>query len=119
MDRNWIKAHRMTKEYKDGVEQFLKHAAKHAKNIDFILCPCKKCLNVIEVNGPGQLKEHLMFHGIDKTYTCWTYHGEKKGEPSSSNFDFDYQFLDTVDTNSMEDAEGVEKNTCNVINDEL
>ncbi|XP_074356782.1 uncharacterized protein LOC141696554 [Apium graveolens] len=113
----------MSEEYKAGVKQFCKLAAENSKNINFILCPCTKCLNIIEVNGPNELQDHLMFHGFEKTYTRWTYHGEERGENNSGNFNFDYQFIDTVDTDFMEDAEGgsssVKKDIPNIINDEL
>ncbi|KAK1371318.1 hypothetical protein POM88_037410 [Heracleum sosnowskyi] len=99
MDRNWVKADRMSEEYKKGVTEFCKYAAKHVKDTRFILCPCEKCLNVVEVDGLTKLEEHLRIHGIDKTYTCWTYHGEKKGERSSSNLNSNYPFIDGGDNN--------------------
>lgn len=60
MDRNWIKSPRLSEEYKIGVRHFCNHAIKHAKDIRFILCPCQKCLNIMEANGPAKLYEHLM-----------------------------------------------------------
>ncbi|KAL6520002.1 hypothetical protein OROHE_017145 [Orobanche hederae] len=123
MYRNWIKAPRLSEEYIIGVKQFCNHAIKHAKDISFILCPCQKCLNIMEVNGPAELYEHLMLHGIDKTYTCWTYHGEKRGELNSSNLNSSDQFVDIFDTDVMEDNEGVsasvEKDFPNLINEGL
>ncbi|KAL6570262.1 hypothetical protein OROMI_014776 [Orobanche minor] len=122
MDRNWINAPRLSKEYKNGVTEFCKYATQHAKDIRFILCPCQKCLNVVEVNGQTELYEHLICHGIDRTYTFWKYHGEDKVEHSSSNWNSNYQFVDT-DTNVMADIEGSnsgdEKDIPNVINEEL
>ena len=41
-------------------------------------------MNVKEVNDIV-LHEHLMIHGIDKTYKVWTYHGESKGKYASSS----------------------------------
>ncbi|KAK1405316.1 hypothetical protein POM88_004921 [Heracleum sosnowskyi] len=111
----------MSKEYEEGVDEFCKHAGRHAKDIRFILCPCRKCLNVIEVNGLTKLKEHLMCEGIDKTYTCWTYHGKKKGE--RRNLNSNDQFIVGEDTNFMEDIEDSnssdESDIPNVINEEL
>ncbi|KAL6506180.1 hypothetical protein OROGR_024361 [Orobanche gracilis] len=122
MDRNWINAPRLSKEYKNGVIEFCKYATQHAKDIRFILCPCQKCLNVVEVNGQTELYEHLICHGIDRTYTFWKYHGEDKMEHSSSNWNSNYQFVDT-DTNVMADIEcsnsSDEKDIPNVINEEL
>ncbi|KAL6557058.1 hypothetical protein OROHE_006934 [Orobanche hederae] len=123
MDLNWIKAPRLSEEYKIGVKQFCNHAINHAKDISFILCPCQKCLNIMEVNGPAELYEHLMLHGIDKTYTCWIYRGEKRGELNSSNLNSSDQFVDIIDTDVMEDNEGVsasvEKDFPNLINEGL
>lgn len=124
MDRNWIKAPRNSEEYKSGVKYFCKVAAENSKNINFILCPCMKCLNIFEVNGVAELYDHLIFHGIDKTYTRWTYHGEERGEQSSSNYNTNHQFVNTefidskfVDTDN--DNSRVEKDNPNVINEEL
>ncbi|KAL6579860.1 hypothetical protein OROMI_007884 [Orobanche minor] len=117
MDRNWINAPRLSKEYKNGVTEFCKYATQHAKDIRFILCPCQKCLNVVEVNGQTELYEHLICHGIDRTYTFWKYHGEVKVEHSSSNWNSNYH------TNVMADIEGSnssdDKDIPNVINEEL
>ena len=94
MDHDWVKAPRLSEAYKNGVKFFCDQAVKHAKDIRFIRCPCQKCLNIMEVNGVAELYEHLMCHGIDKTYSCWTYHGDEKGKSSSSNINVNskYQF---------------------------
>ncbi|XP_074354077.1 uncharacterized protein LOC141692994 [Apium graveolens] len=96
----------MSAQYKKGVIDFCEYAAKNAKDSRFILCPCRNCLNVITVEGIDILKEHLLCDEIDKTYTCWTYHGEKKGERSSTNINSHYQFEDIMDTNIFGGAEG-------------
>lgn len=118
MDRNWVKANRMSEEYIKGVTEFCKFAAKHVKDTRFILCPCQKCLNVFEVNGLAKLEEHLRIHGIDKNYTCWSYHGEKKGEHNSN-----YPFTESWDNNIMEDSNcsisGDKEDIPNVLNEEL
>ncbi|XP_074336484.1 uncharacterized protein LOC141673635 [Apium graveolens] len=106
MDRKWVNADRLSKEYKNGVKEFCKHVAKHVRDRRFILCPCKKCLNIVEVDGLDKLEEHLVCEGIDKTYTCWTYHGEKKGERRASNLNSNYHFADKVDTNIFRDIKG-------------
>ncbi|KAK1377632.1 hypothetical protein POM88_024378 [Heracleum sosnowskyi] len=123
MDRYWVKAGRMSEEYKKGVTEFCKYAAKHVKDTRFILCPCEKCLNVVEVDGLTKLEEHLRIHGIDKTYTCWTYHGEKKGERSSSNLNSNYPFIDGGDNNITVDNDcsnsSGRNDIPNVMNEEL
>ncbi|KAK1403736.1 hypothetical protein POM88_003341 [Heracleum sosnowskyi] len=125
MDRNWVKGDCISEEYKKGVKNFCSYAIKNSKNINFILCPCQKCLNIMEVNGPSELYEHLMFHGIDKTYTCWTYHGEERVERNSRDFNSNSQFVDEASTDVMEDTDtdggrfSVEKDIPNVINEDL
>ncbi|KAK1382955.1 hypothetical protein POM88_020690 [Heracleum sosnowskyi] len=124
MDRNWVKADRMSEVYKKGVIEFCKYTSEHVKDTRFILCPCKKCLNVLEVDGLAKLEEHLRIHGIDKTYTCWTRHGEKKGEHCSSNLNSNDPFIHREDNNVMVDSDasnysGDRDNISNVMNEEL
>ncbi|KAK1370775.1 hypothetical protein POM88_036867 [Heracleum sosnowskyi] len=123
MDRNWVNADRLSKEYKNGVRDFCEHVAKHVKDTRFILCPCQKCLNIVEVDGIAKLEEHLRCDGIDKTYTCWTYHGENKGEYSSSNMKSKYQSEDIMDTYVFGHTEGSnssnKNDVPNVFNEEL
>ncbi|CAJ2652051.1 unnamed protein product [Trifolium pratense] len=81
MDRTWMSANRMSKEYRDGVKDFVRVAVAHAKNkskdtIIKIICPCLKCC-YRDVSA-DELEDHLIWNGIDKSYTCWTLHGEKK-----------------------------------------
>lgn len=49
MDRNWVRGDRMSEEYKTGVKNFCNHVIRHSKNINFILCPRQKCLNIMKV----------------------------------------------------------------------
>lgn len=37
-----------------------------------------------------ELEEHLVCNGIDQSYTCWTWHGEKRNETA------DYDMQDSV-----------------------
>ncbi|KAK1395002.1 hypothetical protein POM88_014058 [Heracleum sosnowskyi] len=124
MDRNWVKADLMSEVYKKGVIEFCKYTSEHVKDIRFILCPCKKCLNVLEVDGLAKLEEHLRIHGIDKTYTRWTRHGEKKGEHCSSNLNSNDPFIHREDNNVMVDSDasnysGDRDDISNVMNEEL
>ncbi|KAK1385469.1 hypothetical protein POM88_023204 [Heracleum sosnowskyi] len=124
MDRNWVKADRMSKVYKKGVIEFCKYTSEHVKDTRFILCPCKKCLNVLEVDGLAKLEEHLRIHGIDKTYTCWTRHGKKKGEHCSSKLNSNDPFIHREDNNVMVDSDasnysGDRDDISNVMNEEL
>ncbi|KAK1401468.1 hypothetical protein POM88_001073 [Heracleum sosnowskyi] len=123
MDRNWVKADRMSEVYKKGVIEFCKYTSEHVKDTRFNLCPCKKCLNVLEVDGLAKLEEHLRIHGIDKTYTCWTHHGEKKGEYCSSYLNSNNPFIHREDNNVMVDSDasnsGDRDDIPNVMNEEL
>ncbi|KAF1870733.1 hypothetical protein Lal_00026487 [Lupinus albus] len=67
---------RLTKEYEDGVKSFVKFAYENAEHSDRIVCPCLKCCYSNRVTAV-ELKVHLICHGIDQSYTCWTRHGEK------------------------------------------
>lgn len=73
---------------------------------EFIVCPCQKCLNVVEFDGLDKLQEHLVCEGNDKPYTCWTYYGAKKGERRSSNLNSNHHFTDRVDTKVFGDTKG-------------
>lgn len=47
MDYSWVKANRLSKEYKNGVIQFLNLWRKIFLTImRFFYCPCKKCYNM-------------------------------------------------------------------------
>ncbi|KAG4961006.1 hypothetical protein JHK87_037639 [Glycine soja] len=76
MDRHWMKTARITEEYENGVEGFLKFAKDNASdNGGLYFCPCVKCLN-----GRRQclddIRTHLICDGICPTYTKWIWHGE-------------------------------------------
>ncbi|KAL6580203.1 hypothetical protein OROMI_008227 [Orobanche minor] len=123
MDRKWIVADRLSKEYKNGVKEFCTHAAQHACNPGFITCPCQKCMNVKTVSDQKVLYEHLICHGIDKTYTVWTYHGEGKGQCSSNRLSPGFCCSDKMDTNigpvDRDGASSPVMDTPSVINEEL
>jgi len=77
IDRKWMFASRLSKEYEDGVKEFCRFAVKHAKNRSRIICPCFKCYHLRVVNT-NELEAHLVCNEIDKSYSCWTKHGENK-----------------------------------------
>ncbi|CAK8566392.1 unnamed protein product [Lathyrus sativus] len=100
MDRKWMFASRASKEYEDGVQEFVRFAIAHAEDTSKIICPCLKCCYT-DVNA-NVLEDHLICNGIDKSYTCWIMHGEKKtkstkrsnGRDKSNDFEQDtnYEF---------------------------
>lgn len=83
MDRKWMSANRLTQEYWDGVEEFIRFAVELAKNPNFMLCPCVKCYNFSRVNA-AEMKDHLIIYGIAQTYKCWTNHGETRDVSENS-----------------------------------
>ncbi|XP_020234423.1 uncharacterized protein LOC109814420 [Cajanus cajan] len=89
MDRKWMFVSRLSKEYEDGVKEFRRFAVEHAKDPSRIICPCLKCCHSKVVNA-DVLEEHLVCNGIDKSYSCWTKHGETR------NMDVDHDLQDSV-----------------------
>ena len=75
MDKQWMSANRLSAEYRNGVDLFLRFCSENVKDPNFTYCPCLKCGNVKKMDLK-KIKEHLYFNGIDKSYTIWYYHGE-------------------------------------------
>lgn len=59
-----MSASRLSKEYGDGVEEFIRFAVEHAENHIRIICPCLKCCYSKVVNA-YEFEEHLVCNGID------------------------------------------------------
>ncbi|XP_073225684.1 uncharacterized protein [Cicer arietinum] len=105
MDRKWISANRLSKEYEIGVKEFVEFAVKNAKDPNRVVCPCLKCCFGKRVRE-DELEGHLVCNGIDQSYTCWIRHGEKKkgninfensSTYASTDFDTDTYEPDRVD----------------------
>lgn len=43
---------RMSKEYQDGVEEFIEFATRNSEDNKTMRCPCKKCCNVARCTTP-------------------------------------------------------------------
>ena len=71
---------RVSKEYLDGVEEFLDHAF-HQSNGESIPCPCKKCVLHYVVNR-AVAYDHLVVNGIIPSYDTWFCHGESLNLPT-------------------------------------
>ena len=75
MDKSWMKKSRISREYFEGVKEFLKFASQKANKFGKILCPCIKCVNsamfTLDV-----VHDHLQSYGISKGYETWIFHGE-------------------------------------------
>ena len=71
-----MKTARITEEYENGVEGFLKFAKDNASdNGGLYFCPCVKCLNGRR-HCLDDIRTHLICDGICPTYTKWIWHGE-------------------------------------------
>ena len=74
MDRSWIRARRMTREYLDGLEIFLDIAFERVGRDGLMVCPCKKC-----VYGKwcqrAKIKEHLICDGLPPYGIHWESYG--------------------------------------------
>ncbi|KAK0585098.1 hypothetical protein LWI29_023403 [Acer saccharum] len=66
---------RLSKEYVDGVDQFLAFASAHTTDSELMRCPCQSCAN-LKFKTPREIKYHLFSKGIDQRYTSWIWHGE-------------------------------------------
>lgn len=60
----------LSREYDEGVGQFLQFAIRHASNPHFIRCPCLDCGNV-KSHTRNEIKFHLFSNGVDKSYRTW------------------------------------------------
>ncbi|KAK1371410.1 hypothetical protein POM88_037502 [Heracleum sosnowskyi] len=79
MDRSWLKADRRTQEFRRGVDELLLFAFRNGYDEKKISCPCMKCAH--SKSWKAQIvRGHLFQNGIDKTYTCWIWHGEEKAD---------------------------------------
>src|ERR1051325_591466 len=76
MDKTWMYSNRLSKEYKNGVSEFVKFAIPHAKYPNRMTCPCLYYCYGNRVDAV-KLESHLIRYGIDRSYTCWNMHGEK------------------------------------------
>nr|CAD1829239.1 unnamed protein product [Ananas comosus var. bracteatus] len=75
MDKSWIHKSRLSKEYFDGVNDFLNFAFERSSQDEKILCPCLRCSN-INWHTREVVKEHLVCNGFLRGYTRWACHGE-------------------------------------------
>ena len=67
---------KLSKDYQDGYESFLKHALENITDPKKIYCPCKKDSNIQKLDA-FEFKGHLYFNGTDYTYQIWIWHGEE------------------------------------------
>ncbi|WVZ15897.1 hypothetical protein V8G54_013463 [Vigna mungo] len=116
MDRKWMFANRLSKEYEDGVKEFCRFAVEHAENPSRIICPCLKCC-YSRVMSADELEEHLICNGIDKSYSCWTRHGENRKNHIDKDFhdNTSYTPKETKTTYKLDEVEEI----ANVIKEDM
>ena len=59
MDKSWMSKDRLSKEYVDGVDQFLAFALAHTTDSELMRCPCQSCAN-LKCKTPREIKYHLL-----------------------------------------------------------
>ncbi|XP_049358859.1 uncharacterized protein LOC125823536 [Solanum verrucosum] len=74
-NKKWMYCDRVSKEYLDGVNDFLNHAFSQKQNGDKIACPCTECVLFHQVNR-ATAYDHLVVNGILSSYDTWFCHGE-------------------------------------------
>ncbi|XP_054793187.1 uncharacterized protein LOC129298770 [Prosopis cineraria] len=84
MDKEWMSANHLSKEYWDGVAEFVKFAVNNAKNHERIVCPCLSCGNVKSIS-PETCELHLFKYRINQSYKCWVKHGETPEDVNNSS----------------------------------
>ena len=67
-------ADRHSKEFIDGVHEFIEAAEKH-KYGGFVRCPCKFCKNEKDYSPSRTIHSHLFNSGFMPNYYVWTKHG--------------------------------------------
>lgn len=66
---------RQSREYQEGVDQFLEFAFNNESVGGKIMCPCKHCVNSLWQTR-DEAKVHLICDGFLRGYTQWVCHGE-------------------------------------------
>ncbi|XP_028102557.1 uncharacterized protein LOC114301795 [Camellia sinensis] len=83
MDKSWMKKSRLSRDYMQGIKEFLEFASHNVSNDRTISCPCMRCVNsymlTLEV-----VHDHLVSYGISPGYNCWYLHGEIMSATTSS-----------------------------------
>ena len=66
---------RLSSEYQNGVEEFIKFFIEPTDNPNHIKCLCIRC-GCLENVTVKVLRGHLFVNGIGKDYTRWIWYGE-------------------------------------------
>ena len=138
--RTWMyKASRISKEYIDGVAEFMRIAEEdmRKKGDNYLICPCVDCKNT-KRQSPAEVRSHLIERGFKRKYTNWYWHGEDIGVTEASStvpvsgrnvvtvddvLDMDNENFENVDDQFFENVDDVPNMQTNegefVVNNEL
>ncbi|MQL68483.1 hypothetical protein Taro_000774 [Colocasia esculenta] len=76
--------HRVSDEYKAGINKFLDYAFQRTAIGEKILCPCNSCNNCL-LMFREDVVDHLICEGFTQNYTCWYFHGERMNNSMQIN----------------------------------
>jgi hypothetical protein len=75
MNRSWVHARLFSREFINGVKEFMNFVHGKFGEDEQILCPCSRCLNQIYLHQV-LVERHILMNGMEATYTRWIHHGE-------------------------------------------
>ncbi|KAI0498933.1 hypothetical protein KFK09_019831 [Dendrobium nobile] len=76
MDKSWITKAKWSRDYVNGVNNFVEFASRSKNLSGKILCPCKLCINRY-FHSMKDVKDHLISKGFFPGYVVWNRHGEE------------------------------------------
>ncbi|PKU61656.1 hypothetical protein MA16_Dca028239 [Dendrobium catenatum] len=76
MDKSWITKAMWSRDYVNGVNNFIEFAGRSQNISGKILCPCKSCINRY-FHSMKDVKDHLISRGFFPGYVVWNRHGEE------------------------------------------
>ncbi|XP_070010201.1 uncharacterized protein [Nicotiana sylvestris] len=101
INKRWMYCDRVSKEYLEGVEDFLNHAFSEKQRGEKIACPCTKCVLIHQVNRAAAY-DHLVVNGIIPSYDTWFCHGESlKGSNNAGENNQSHSTLRSDDMRGM------------------
>ena len=68
MDKSWINKPRNSREYLNGIQNFIKFGMEKSSINGKILCPCRKCVNSSTLS-PQIVEGHLLWNEFLRGYT--------------------------------------------------
>lgn len=86
---------RPSEAYREGARKFADKVQEKKGYPEKIQCPCIRCLN-LKYHHYNVVYDHLVYYGIDPTYTTWIFHGEKPtavGETENAEIPASYKMF--------------------------